>query len=107
MAIGKMRHRITIQSSGRTSDGFGGAGIAWTDVAQMWTYAKPASVRENFRDMKINEEKSYEFTIRYKSGFDSSARIKFGTRIFNIKQIRNRDEKDKYLDILAEEGVAV
>lgn len=106
MSIGKMRHRITLQTPERTSDGIGGDTIAWNDLAEMWTYAKPASLRENFRDMKINEEKDYEFTIRYRSGFDSSSRIKFGGRYFNVRQVRNRDERDKYLDILAEEGVA-
>ena len=106
MSVGKMRHRIILQTSARTSDDAGGATIAWSDFAEMWTYAKPAALRENFRDMKINEEKDYEFTIRYKSGFDASARIKFGNRYFNIRQVRNRDERNKYLDILAEEGVA-
>ena len=106
MTIGKMRHRISLESVGRTSDDAGGFSSGWDEAAEIWAHVKPASARENFRDMQLAEEKTYEVTIRYRDNASASQRIKFGTRIFNIRQVRNRDERSRYLDILCEEGVA-
>jgi SPP1 family predicted phage head-tail adaptor len=106
MSLGKMRHRIKIQSRDTTSDGAGGYSSSWDEFDEIWAYMKPASARENFKGMQIAEEKSYEFTIRYQSGISAGQRLKYGSRLFNIKSVLNRDERNRYLDILAEEGVA-
>lgn len=105
MSLGKMRHKIQFESRDKTSDGAGGFSSSWDEAKEVWAHMKPASMRENFRGMKISEETSYEFTIRYQTGISAGQRIKYNDRIFNVKSVLNRDERDKYLDILAEEGV--
>lgn len=104
--LGKMRHKVIIQTRSRTADDAGGASSTWKDSKEVWAYMKPASQRENFKGMKISEETGYEFTIRYQSGITAEQRIKYGKRYFAIRSVLNRMERERYLDILAEEGVA-
>lgn len=107
MSLGRMRHKVIIQSKSATSDGAGGSSIEWKGTNEIWAHVKPMSERENFKGMQLEESKTYEITVRYRTGVTAGQIIKFGERLFNIKQVRNRDERNKYLDILCEEGVAI
>ena len=37
----------------------------------------------------------------------TNSRISFGTRLFDVKGIINVDERDRFLKLLCEEGVAI
>lgn len=52
-------------------------------------------------------ELSLLFTIRYTNGITSKMRIKFGTRLFNIRAVVNIDEKNELLELTAEEFVSI
>jgi len=55
----------------------------------------------------LQEKVTHEVTIRYMTNIDTNSRITVGTRKFNIKGIINVDERDRFLKLLCEEGIAI
>lgn len=115
MAIGAMRHRVTIQSISRTSDGGGGSSIEWAKVADVYADIQPQSSRESEfgRDNGFREVTTHKVLIRYRSGLTTAHRLYQSyrsngaqvTRVFNIKGILNIDNKNKILELSCDEGV--
>ena len=107
MALGNMRHRISIEGRETTTDGAGGFSSEWVNVVELWAEVTPKNGSERFRGMKIEDTTTHIIKTRYKSGINSSQRINFNGRLFNINSVINIDEKDRYMLIQAVEGVAV
>lgn len=105
MSVGSMRHKVALQERVRTSDGAGGAESAWETVANVWCSIVPRSASERFRSMKIEDAVTHVVTMRYRSDFNTTWRVNYGGRLFNVIQVLNKDEKGKYLDVLLQEGV--
>ena len=45
-AIGRLRHRLTLESASRTPDGGGGASETWSTVTEVWAEITPTSGAE-------------------------------------------------------------
>lgn len=108
--IGKLRHRVVIQAENATPDGAGGFSDPWaspTVVATVWASVVPLSGSEQFRGMQLEDKITHKITMRYRAGVTAKNRIVFGTRPFNIRVVRNIDERDRWLELMCEEGVAV
>lgn len=104
--IGTLRHRVTIQSETRTADGAGGFTLTWADVATVWGAVEPLKGMERLRAQQIEAPVTHSVTIRHRTDVSTKERIKFGTRLFNIRDVINPDERDRWLELLCEEGVA-
>jgi len=115
MGIGAMRFRIQLQSKAETSDGGGGATIAWTKIADMYADIKPVSAKESAfgRDNQLRQVIRHKITTRYRRGVIAADRIIYnyiedgvsGTRTFNIRGVLNIDNRSKYIEFDCEEGV--
>ena len=103
---GDLRHRITIQSSVKTGDGGGGFTVAWSNLATVRGKIEPLRGREQLHGMQLEARVTHRILIRYRSDVTAANRILFGTRTFNIRSVLNVDERNRWLEILAEEGVA-
>lgn len=109
MRAGSLRHRVSIQEKTPVSDGMGGFTETWSAIsglssvpAAIW----PVSSKERIDAMKLESEVTHKIRIRYASGITSKHRILFGIRVFNIIGAPiNWEERNKYLDILATEGI--
>jgi SPP1 family predicted phage head-tail adaptor len=55
--------------------------------------------------MQLQERVSHKITIRFRSGITAKMRIKFGTRMFNIRSVINIEERSRWIEIMADEGV--
>lgn len=102
---GDLRHRITIQERVKVSDNMGSYTIVYSDVVSVWAALWPVSAKEQISSDKIEMSTIRRIRIRYYSDLDSSMRIEFGTRHFNIVSIINPDEKNEMLDLICEEEV--
>lgn len=109
MTIGRMRHRVTLQTETRTADGGGGATIAWTDQATVWAEITPLSGSEQLRGMALEGRVTHRIRIRYRSDIAPTAawRVAYGARLFNVRAVLNENERNRFLILLADEGVAV
>lgn len=106
MSIGMMRHQVKLQSPSHTTDTGGGAAKTFTTLALLWANIKPVSGSEKVRQGKVQETVTHHITIRFRADIGTNYRVQYGTRNFNIRHIRNIDERDRYLLLICEEGVA-
>ena len=107
--IGELRHRLTIQAERAASDGGGGLSDPWADpvtVATVWGKVEPLTGTEHLRAMQIEDRLSHRIVIRYRPGITPAMRVRFGSRVFNIRAAIDREERGRFLELLCEEGVA-
>lgn len=106
MSLGKMRHRIELQTRETASDGAGGVSSQWSTVRTVWASIDPQRASEGLNSDKIQTAITYNIRMRM-TKLDTTYRIKYGDRILNVTQVLNPFERDKYLEVVAVEGVAV
>lgn len=102
MNFGKMHSRIELQSSSATND-YGEELLTWATYATVWAHIEPLSGRELLRAEAVDSQNTVRVRIRYNSSVDSTDRIRFGSRIFEINSVSNPDEKNKELELLCSE----
>ena len=103
MEIGRLRHRIDIESQSLSTDSQGGSSRTWATRATVWSSIKPLRSEERFYNEQLKLQTTHEIIIRYLSTVLSTDRIKFGSRYFEIVSLKNIDEAGKLLIILAKE----
>lgn len=107
MQSGQLRHRVSIQHlSGSVSDGVGNVRQTWTDVyTDIPASIEPIASRELYAAEKTETKNSHKITIRYMDGINSKMRVVFGSRMFNIDGILNKDERNISLEMVCAEQV--
>lgn len=100
----RLKKRLIIEQSTQVADGLGGFTEAWSTFARVWGEIKPFSAKERFFASKIDNPITHKITIRKLENLDDKMRIKFDSRIFKILGFINVEEKDRFFEILAEEG---
>lgn len=103
---GDLRHRVTLQQETRVEDGYGGFTVTWADVATVWAGIQPISGNEALVARQLQDSITHKVVMRYRAGVVAAMRLKFGTRVFNIREVRNFDERNWKLELRCEEGVA-
>ena len=114
MAVGKMQHRLALQVPSRTDDGGGSGRVTFSTIATVFGRIEAKGGGERFFGDQNEGRTTHLITIRFRRGLTIKHRIVYQftsenvlyTRTFNIKRIENKGERDKYLEILCEEGVA-
>lgn len=108
MNPGQLRHRVSVQSRTRVSDGQGGYTETWATVTNGATFAKiePASSQEVFRANQLKHVVTHKVTIRFLDGITSAHRVVFDGRAFNVRSVLNPGERGRVLSLLCEEGSA-
>jgi SPP1 family predicted phage head-tail adaptor len=114
MAVGKMQHRLALQKPSRTDDGGGSGRTSWSTLATVWGRIESQGGAERFFGDQNEGRTTHLITIRFRRGLTIKNRIVYQftsenvlyTRTFNIKSIENKGERDKYLELKCEEGVA-
>jgi SPP1 family predicted phage head-tail adaptor len=108
LAAGLLRHRVTVQVPGaRVSDGSGGFTETWTALGTVWAAIEPATAANVERRVgrQVEAKVSHLLTIRYLPGVVTTGRVLFGSRIFWIRGIANRDERNVQLTLACDEKV--
>lgn len=106
MPIGKMRHRVNIQTLSRTTDNMGGYSHSFATTVTVWGRVEPQMGNERVEGGQVEASQRYKFTLRYNSNLTTDDRLNYDSRDFRILSILKKDEIDKYQIVLAEEGVA-
>jgi SPP1 family predicted phage head-tail adaptor len=107
--IGGLRRRLTLQEEGRVADGGGGFTLVWQNVAAnptVWGRIVPLSGREVLQAGQLQTPVSHRILIRYRPDVTGAMRLVLGTRVFNIRAAVNVDGRDRWLELMCEEGVA-
>lgn len=97
------RHKITIKEKTQILDPIGQPVEGWETKAVVYASIEPIRGKEYWDSNQVQNEISHRIKIRYIPGIDPSMRIFFRDRIFDIEAIKNFEEKDVELEILAVE----
>lgn len=103
--IGRLRHRVELQSAADTVDSYGQPIRAWTTYATVWAQITPVSGNESPLANQLQGMTTHKATIRYRSDVGVGHRLLFGSRVLNISAPpRDPDERGIWLEIDAEEN---
>ncbi len=105
MNIGKLRHRIEIQSLTTTDDDIGHPAKTYSTRDTVWALIRPLSGREKIAAEQVAAEITHKVTIRYYDSISPKCRIKFGGRYFDINFIGDYDERNEYMELMCTEKV--
>lgn len=105
MIIGKLRHRLELQSATDSTDSYGQPTRTWATYATVWGSIEPMSASEGPLADQLQGAISHLVTVRYNSTLAVEHRIKFGTRYFNVVGVRDFEERGIYQEIDAKENV--
>ena len=106
-SIGKMRYRVKVERATNTRDAGGGLSQVCNSVATIYANIKPKSANSTYRQGILQEKVTHEITIRFMKNIDTNSRITYGNRSFAVNGIINVDERDRFLTLLCEEGIAI
>lgn len=101
---GKMRQRIRIEQPVLTPDGLGGATRAWQTVTTVWGEIISGGGNESSRAGQLSSVVTHRITLRWRADITPEMRVVFGTRVFAIRAIIERDGKRRSIELLTEEG---
>lgn len=102
--VGKMSHRIAIQSPAQVSDGAGGYTEEWATVATVWASIEPNNSRERFISMQTETHTTHVIMCRYNPVITTAKRALFGSRVFDIVEVLNIEEANRLIKMRAVEG---
>ena len=100
----ELRHLIQIERETYTPDGAGGNTRAWTVQKNLKAKIKPMRGNERLQAMRLEATISHVITVRYVDGILPSDRVKFGSRIMQIRAVINVDEMNRYIELYCDEG---
>jgi len=109
-----MRQKLFLQTQTRTADGGGSEAVTWSTSATVMGWIQPKSGGERLFGDQLEERITHIITIRHRKDVSHRNRLVYEykengityTRIFNVRRTINRDSKDRFIDIMCEEGVA-
>lgn len=105
MNIGDLRNRITIQKLTIITNENGFEEETWQDYKTIWASISNLFGREFYAASSVNAENTVKFTIRYIDGIDTTMRILFNNRPYNIIFIDNIKYSNTYIEIKALEVI--
>lgn len=106
MIGGRLRHRVTIQEETDTEDEQGGYTSAWSTLCKLWAQIEPLTASEQFYRGGLQAGVTHRVTLRYRDDIGPTNRVVFNSRTFNIRGVRNIDERNTDLELLCEEVVS-
>lgn len=105
MRIGRLRHRVEVQSPSDSVGSDGYVTTTWSTDTTRWASIEPLKGSERVDGDRVVGEVSHRVWMRTVSGLDSSKRLKFGTRTFHIVSVRDIDERGITNEVLCKETV--
>jgi SPP1 family predicted phage head-tail adaptor len=96
-----LRHKVTLQTKTLTTDGQGGSTATWSDVTTLWCAIEPTKGYERYQAMQMQTPITHKITTRYAASVTTACRLKFGDRIFNVVEVINTEERNRFLIIKA------
>lgn len=105
MRAGAMNRRVTLQRRSQSQDGSGGQSVAWVELATVWAWLDPQMGREQVVGSQVRSVSQVNILIRYFKGLTAKDRLVYQGRIYSITGVTDPDEKHRYHQITAVEGL--
>lgn len=106
MRAGNLRNRAVIQTIGSTTNDFGEIEQGqYQDFKTVYCSITPVSGKEVFKSSIDLAKVTHKIKIRYTDGINASQRLSWSGRFFDFVSVMNIGERDKEIEILAEEFI--
>lgn len=106
-SIGALRARVTIQRENPVATGGGGYVPGWSNVADVWAQLEPVSGREILQGARLEGRVTHRAVMRYRADVTAGMRLVFGARLFRIQAALDLGARNRFTQLLIEEGGAV
>ena len=103
MRAGELRHRITIQHLVEVIDQHNTPNMVWQDFATVWAAVEPIRGREYIQTKNTQSELTVRIRIRYYAGINATMRVVYGSRMFNIADVIDIEERHKEMHLMCVE----
>lgn len=103
MNIGDLKRRVTFQRFTTVVNNNGFEEETWQDYKTVWASVSNLHGREYFEVASVQAENTVKFTIRYTDEIDTTMRIFFKDKQYNITSIDNIKYENKFIEIKAME----
>lgn len=103
MNIGKLRHRIIIQTQRNRPSEYGAVVAEWHDLHTAWAEVKPISGREYFSAQQVQSEVTTQIWIRYRDGIEPTMRVAHKGKLYEIVSVLNYQGLNKALQLMCKE----
>ncbi|MBZ9674549.1 phage head closure protein [Mesorhizobium sp. ES1-1] len=108
--------RISVQSAAVLEDAVGGRSETWSELLPLWAEIEPMAGREIYVSAQLQSRVDARITVRYQGALSDTTsaatlRVLYGSRIYNIKAVRNlasdmKTEGTEYQQLFCVEGEA-
>lgn len=95
--IGRLRHRLTLETNSRADDGGGGAASSWEELAELWGAVEAVAGRETVAADRVTGQAAYQIVIRYRDGILPAMRFRRGAEAFDILAALDKDGRRRFL----------
>ena len=103
---GKLRNSIIIERESITPNDSGGQNILWSTYKTVKALIKPKSGTERLRGMQLESPLSHSIFIRYTADILTTDRVNFNGRLMQIRAVVNMEERNRWIELSCQEGVA-
>ena len=104
MRIGRLRHRVTIQTSEAVRDSYGGQTTEWVDEKTVWASIEPLRGEERFLAQQVTASTTTKIVMRYRP-LSTDQRIKHGETIYDIQSVIDPEKRHEMLEVMCTEGL--
>jgi SPP1 family predicted phage head-tail adaptor len=101
--VATFRKQVTIQNKQSVSDGQGGFTETWPNGSTVWASIEPLKGYERVQAMQMQSPQTHKIMMRYTDEVTTASRLLYGTRVLWVKEILDPDERQRFLQIRAEE----
>jgi SPP1 family predicted phage head-tail adaptor len=106
----KRRHQVQVQAPSVGKDALGGASQSWTTLFSTAVAITPLSGRELVAAQAMHAEVTHKVEGTFRAEWANPVaaarfRIVFGTRVFNIHDVQNVEERNRDVLITVSEGL--
>lgn len=104
--IGKLRHRVTLQTATVARTARGAEILSFANTATVYADIRTVGGQEQVLSNQLEVATLlHTITIRYRVGIVPKMRLLWGTRVFSIEAIIERDNRMRTLDLSCREVV--
>ncbi len=98
-----LKKRVTIQNRSLSADGQGGFTELWANASTVWCSIEPVKGWERFQAMQAATPVTHKIVMRFNRTLSTASRLMYGDRYFEVREVLNRNEGNRFLDVRAVE----
>lgn len=104
MRAGKLRTRIEVQQRTLTRNAYGEqTETDWTTIGRRYAWIRPLQTAEIFGSGQMRAIATHEIIMRYWDSVTHQHRLKDGSRIYNILQVLDVDNRTREMKLICRE----